>query len=49
MYFITLEKTYAVCFWAQDPRRVQASITHFYTFLQILIKAIIPYPTMSLF
>lgn len=41
--FLNLEKSYACSFWEKDYRRIEASTVHFYTFLQILIKALIPY------
>lgn len=49
MHFILLEKSYAFMFWGKDYRRIEASMVHFYTFLQMLIKSIIPYPTMTIF
>jgi hypothetical protein len=44
-----MEKSYAYTFWEADYRRIEASVVHFYTFLQLFIKAIIPYPTMTIF
>lgn len=49
MHFVQLEKSYAQSFWGKDPRRIEASTVHFYTFLQLLVRAVIPYPTMNLF
>jgi hypothetical protein len=49
MQFIAMEKSYAFIFWRADHRRIEASITHFYAFLQLFAKAIIPYPTMTIF
>ena len=49
LHFLKLEKLYSIEFWKEDIRRVEASVTHLYCFLQNLIKAIIPYPTMTIF
>jgi len=36
------EKKYGSCFWEKSRRRIQASVLHFYLFLQMLIYNIIP-------